>query len=564
MGIEHLDSSCLPVPLQTTKKEVELVCFGTVPEISAKCTRPGSHEIPSTLQVQLQSSDRFETRDLPGFSGHIPSKYGQMIQGLLNDESLQLEVSCIVESEPAGRHQPRAFARVPCVLEMTVYGPIEIFDEIGSWFEEYDVFLQDPQLCHLDVKYCNPHRLSSADLDSCPMVSEVIARRPGLVHLQAIEQRPDLLDILDSSLDLEEAPQPRAIRTTLKRHQRQALTFMLRREEERPFETGRPNIWEAIYTDEKQSFFNMVSNTDQSEEPRQFYGGIISDPMGFGKTLTMIALTATDLESVGYSTPHTIDDEDGIRDVAATLVIVPPPLLDTWEEQLSQHVHDKQLRFYRHHGKSRLARPEDAGQFHAVLTTYHTVSAERKAREAASQSPLFSVRWRRIILDEAHFVRNGNSLIAKAVFALRGASRWAVTGTPIQNRLSDLAALVRFIRADPYDDPKRFDSEISRLWKSGEDAKAVMRLKRLAACLLLRRARGTICLPPRQDLRCPVEFSRGERILYDELRDKAIARLDEALEQDSELAMSGVYVNVLQQIESLRLFCNLGAVWLST
>jgi SNF2 family DNA or RNA helicase len=148
--------------------------------------------------------------------------------------------------------------------------------------------------------------------------------------------------------------------------------------------------------------------------------------------------------------------------------------------------------------------------------------------------------------------------MARAICDLDSASRWAVTGTPIQNHLSDLTALLKFIRAYPYDDPKRFDVDISRLWKSGEDEEAVKRLKRLSRCLILRRAKRTINLPSRRDVRCPVEFSKEEKVLYDHIRQQTIKRIDDALLHDTELSRPGVYVNFLQQIESMRLVCNLG------
>lgn len=148
--------------------------------------------------------------------------------------------------------------------------------------------------------------------------------------------------------------------------------------------------------------------------------------------------------------------------------------------------------------------------------------------------------------------------MARAICALDSVSRWAVTGTPIQNRLSDFATLLKFIQVYPYTDPKCFDADISRPWKSGEDGEAIKRLKRLSACLLLRRAKGTINLPLRRDMQCPVDFTREERAVYDKMRQQTITRIDEALHKDAEASRTGVYVNILQQIESLRLFCNLG------
>lgn len=148
--------------------------------------------------------------------------------------------------------------------------------------------------------------------------------------------------------------------------------------------------------------------------------------------------------------------------------------------------------------------------------------------------------------------------MAHAICALDSIARWAVTGTPIQNRLGDLATLLKFIRVYPYTDPRLFDTDIAHFWKSGQDEEAAKRLQRLSACILLRRPKTTINLPPRKDLRCPIDFSREERELYAEIREQTITRIDEALQSSSETSRASVYVNVLQQIESLRLVCNLG------
>jgi SNF2 family DNA or RNA helicase len=148
--------------------------------------------------------------------------------------------------------------------------------------------------------------------------------------------------------------------------------------------------------------------------------------------------------------------------------------------------------------------------------------------------------------------------MARAACALEATARWAVTGTPIQNRLTDISSLLKFIRAHPYTDPKQFDADISHLWKTGQDEDAVQRLKHLSASLLLRRSKGTIQLPARRDTQCPVDFSREERVVYNHAREQTITKIDEVLQKNSESSQMGIYVNALQQIESLRLICNLG------
>jgi SNF2 family DNA or RNA helicase len=158
----------------------------------------------------------------------------------------------------------------------------------------------------------------------------------------------------------------------------------------------------------------------------------------------------------------------------------------------------------------------------------------------------------------AHFIRNVSSQMAQAVCALHSQARWAVTGTPVQNRLADLASLLKFIRAYPYTDTKQFDVDISQLWKSGQDEEAVKRLKRLSSCLLLRRPKTTIELPSRTDLECPVDFDVEEKEAYERIHQQTVVGIDEVLRSNDGSSNINVFVNVLQQIEALRMFCSLG------
>lgn len=137
-----------------------------------------------------------------------------MIQGLLDVPEVSLSVSCVPTT--TGK-KARLNESTPCELEITICGDLELFDEVGRWLQDFEVYLQDPRLCHLDVKYCNPHRLSFVDIMSCPMVSAVVERVPGLL-LQKISERPSLLDTISNAIDLEEAPQPSVIKSKLKRY----------------------------------------------------------------------------------------------------------------------------------------------------------------------------------------------------------------------------------------------------------------------------------------------------------------------------------------------------------
>ncbi|KAI8626352.1 hypothetical protein F5Y19DRAFT_447177 [Xylariaceae sp. FL1651] len=546
---------------ENSEESGKTVCFGMIFGLAATFERQASHDLPASFEVQFDSSSRFSSKDCLSVRGRVQTEHGQMLEGLLDEKTLILRTICTVDARPVAKKRSRTYMMWPCTLDITVYGPFNLCAEIGVWFQDYEVYLQDPRVCHLDTIYCNPHRLSSS-INAWPLVSEVVSKNLFMAPME-LPERPDFLDILSSHIDLEETPQPSAIRTALKSHQKQALTFMLDREQGWGFNRGQADIWEIIDTGGRRLFLNTISHVCQPEEPLSFFGGIIADPMGFGKTLTMIALVATDIEAGKMADTCIEDLETSKPDIPVTLVIIPPPLIGTWEEQLFDHVVDGGLVCRRHHGKTRITGISEFDAVNIVLTTYHTVSADWKASQDAGPSPLFAVRWKRIILDEAHFIRNGNARMARAVCELESISRWVVTGTPIQNRLGDLASLLKFIRAYPYTDPKHFDADVSRPWKSGEDKEAVKRLKRLSACLLLRRPKGAIDLPPRKDLVCHVDFTQEERAVYEQIRHQTITNIDEALGNDTGPSKPYVYVNVLQQIESLRLFSNLGLHYLS-
>jgi hypothetical protein len=103
---------------------------------------------------------------------------------------------------------------------MIIYGPLSLTEEIGEFFQSYDIYLQDPYHCDWDVRYCNPHRLSSADLMSLPMTSEINSTMTvlGTTTSEILPERSELLAILNTSEELPEAPQPEAIKTVLERH----------------------------------------------------------------------------------------------------------------------------------------------------------------------------------------------------------------------------------------------------------------------------------------------------------------------------------------------------------
>lgn len=151
--------------------------------------------------------------------------------------------------------------------------------------------------------------------------------------------------------------------------------------------------------------------------------------------------------------------------------------------------------------------------------------------------------------------------MARAICTINSVSRWAVTGTPIQNRLGDLTALLKFLQVYPYSEEHKFNTDISHLWKIGKIDEAVKRLKRLAGCILLRRPKTVIQLPPRHDFQHFVELAQAERDLYQAFKMHTLSHIEQALSADGRFKKTHSYANMLQRIEAMRMICNLGVYY---
>ncbi len=278
--------------------------------------------------------------------------------------------------------------------------------------------------------------------------------------------------------------------------------------------------------------------------------------MGLGKSLSIISLLATDL-------PH---HNSRSSEVFTTLIVVPPSLLRTWKEELRKHLHPGTLRCCFYHGAKR---SEDMASMLAhdiVITTYDVVAVEWKSLDKGPR-PLFLINWRRIVLDEgklryprsinktnarflAHEIRVGTTLRAKAICALRGRRRWAISGTPIHNKWEDLASLIKFLRVYP-------DHDIRSLTTMLRHYAATSDLRSMLTPLCLRRSKQAICIPTRTDTTHKVDFDNEEAAHYSSIN----ARVTGFLEQQARNTNSRSYSNVLTKINALRQICNLGTCY---
>ncbi|CAJ1079082.1 transcription termination factor 2 [Xyrichtys novacula] len=301
-----------------------------------------------------------------------------------------------------------------------------------------------------------------------------------------------------------EAPDPRGVKVTLLAHQRRALAWLLWRETQKPC------------------------------------GGILADDMGLGKTLTMISLILSkkvkekeeEEKKEEKKTDSWISKTDSsIVDSKGTLIICPASLVHHWKREIDRHVKTGRLTVYLYHGPNREKSARILADHDVVVTTYSLVSkeipvqkdeAEKPVKDAEekppSSAPLLRVSWARVILDEAHNIKNPKVQTSMAVCQLRARARWAVTGTPIQNNLLDMYSLLKFLRCAPFDEFKLWKAQVDNGSKRGRE-----RLNILTRTLLLRRTKDQrdttgkplVSLPDRTCEVHQLKLSKDEQAVYD-------------------------------------------------
>ncbi|NXN47255.1 TTF2 factor, partial [Rhinoptilus africanus] len=317
------------------------------------------------------------------------------------------------------------------------------------------------------------------------------------------------------------AEDPSELKVPLLQHQKQALAWLLWRESQKPC------------------------------------GGILADDMGLGKTLTMIALILAQKQLKTEKRKEKLEiwlskNDSTIIPSHSTLIICPASLIHHWKKEIDRHVGYGKLRVYLYHGPNRDKHAEALSEYDVVVTTYSILSKEvptsKEEGEVPAEdydvgsrsspcSPLLRVAWARVILDEAHNVKNPKVQTSIAVCKLRASARWAVTGTPIQNNLLDMYSLLRFLRCSPFDEFKVWKYQVDNNTKKGGE-----RLSLLTRSLLLRRTKDQldstgkplVSLPQRSMHLHQLKLSAEEQSVYNVLFARSRSTLQSYLKRQEQ------------------------------
>jgi len=267
-------------------------------------------------------------------------------------------------------------------------------------------------------------------------------------------------------------------------------------------------------------------------------GACLADDMGLGKTIQVIAL----LLALKEERPV---DEEGADKPRPCLLIVPASLIANWQSEIERFA--PALKYaVAHPSENRSGKDELPAEIVAncdlVITTYGMLTRQSWLRQR---------RWNLIILDEAQAIKNSGTRQTRAAKELRACGRIAMTGTPIENRLSDLWSLFDFLNPGLLGNAKAFASFVKKL-EAGEKA-SYGPLRSLVHPFILRRLKtdkSVIAdLPDKTEVKVFCGLSKQQAAHYEQ----AVRDLKEKLQDSDGIQRRGM---VLAQLMRLKQICN--------
>lgn len=232
-------------------------------------------------------------------------------------------------------------------------------------------------------------------------------------------------------------------------------------------------------------------------------GACLADDMGLGKTVQTIALLLARAEH------------------GASLVVVPASVVGTWKRETERFAPALNVVAVNEAGNGRQAAITGAGACDVVVTTYGLLTNEAET--------LAGREWNVIVLDEAHTIRNRETKQSQTAMTLRGAARVMLTGTPLQNHLSELWTLFEFANPGLLGSYTQYLEKYATPIERDHDKMRMQQLRTLLRPFILRRRKDDVLeeLPEKTEITVGVELSDEERALYESLRRSAEQDMEE-------------------------------------
>lgn len=273
---------------------------------------------------------------------------------------------------------------------------------------------------------------------------------------------------------------------------------------------------------------------------RQGLGAVLADDMGLGKTLQLLALEAAERE------PTTAESAGQVGKVGPSLVIAPTSVVGNWAREAKKFT--PHLKILVHHGTERKKDQEFLGtvtDYDIVITSYGVASRDYQL--------LGQQHWHRVTLDEAQHIKNSSTKISKAVRSLPADHRMALTGTPVENRLLELRAILDFCNPGILGSVSFFKHHFSKPIEVTGDEKKQEQLRNLTAPFILRRLKSDPAIigdfPEKTETVITVDLTKEQAALYTAY----VNDLTTQLEQAEGIGRRGL---VLASLTKIKQICN--------
>ncbi|CEJ93517.1 hypothetical protein VHEMI09098 [[Torrubiella] hemipterigena] len=516
---------------QSTAREAhasqEQICFGMLKGIEIQLGFM-SQAFPAALETVQSGDDIFACLELVfNYSRcDIQTKDGTHVATINTKFHVSIRRACFtddveykalvllsdIKQQAANTTAQRIRTRAPrqcCHTNIHIFGSRQIAAKVGRQLSRERLFLQHPSPVLHGATYNNPQYLTliggalpnGALLPSLSNVTltdeSTDCPTPETNGKPAPFELPDLISVMNELPEheyLENVAIDDRIITPLYSHQLAAVAFITHRESRSI--TKPRSLWSNGSSDSDSRSYRHKITGIRDELPRDIPGGILADDMGLGKTLTMIAAIMSTLphaERFASEVPRQRDSSSfaPLISVKTTLVVVPSALLlDGWLEEINKRVLSGSLQVYKYYSLNRRLPISSTFPYHIILTTYQVLAAEH----ARGGGALRQFHWYRIILDEAHSIRNSTTKMFKAITALSANIRWCISGTPVQNSLLDLLSLVKFLQLPLLSDSFTFHKHISGSPIKGTKFRSPNydNLRMLLGSICLRRSISTI------------------------------------------------------------------------
>ncbi|EEU40351.1 uncharacterized protein NECHADRAFT_91099 [Fusarium vanettenii 77-13-4] len=367
--------------------------------------------------------------------------------------------------------------------------------------------------------------------------SEAIELRNGADAIKKLAIGEDQLE------KLPKADQPAQLKSQLLPYQLQGLAWMASKEKPQFPEKDSEDVVQLWRRDARGRCWNIASDFVTSTTPQLLSGGILADDMGLGKTIQIISLILT-----GGGGP--------------TLIVAPVSVMSNWAQQIKRHVkeeHQPQVLVY-HGGEKKSV--EDLAKYDVVITSYGRLARERdQGVYRALTSEHF--KWRRVVLDEGHTIRNARTKVAQAACEINADSpnnpQISLLTLGGINSVKDLHSILKFLHiTGGIEQSEIFNAKITRQLGSGSGSGEAL-LQALMHGLCLRRKKDMkfvdLKLPEKKEYIHRIAFRKDEKRKYDALLDEARGVL-EAWQARSSSGQQGRFQNVLERLLRLRQVCN--------